>query len=116
MWRFIKKAFAVIETFFNLSYVNSLECISMNNQEYKVRPKMIDVNSNEPVFFPYNIKVNKCSRSCSDINDPYAKLYVPDIIKNINVKVFNLMSRINETKQIMWHETCKCICRLTSAV
>ena len=116
MWRFIKKAFAVIATFFNLSYVNSLECISMNNQEYKVRPKMIDVNSNEPVFFPYNIKVNKCSRSCSDINDPYAKLYVPDIIKNINVKVFNLMSRINETRQIMWHETCKCICRLTSAV
>ena len=98
-------------TFFNLSYVNSLECISMNNQKCKARPKVINVKNNEPVFYPYSIKVNKCSRSCSNINDQYAKLCVPDIIKNINVKVFSLMSRINETRQIIWHETCKCIYR-----
>ena len=116
MWRFFKNAFAMIATLFSLPYVNSLECISMNNQECKARPKIIDVNNNEPVFYPYSIKVNKCSGSCSNINDPYAKLCVPDIIKNINVKVFNLMSRINETRQIIWHETCKCTCRLTSAV
>ena len=103
-------------TFFSIPYVNSLECISMNNQECKARPKIIDVNNNEPVFYPYSIKVNKCSGSCSNINDPCAKLCVPDIIKNINVKVFNLMSRINETREIIWHETCKCVCRLTSAV
>ena len=79
MWRFVKKAFAVVTTSFNLSYVNSL-----------ARPKIIDVNSNEPVFYPYSIKVNKCSESCSNINNPYAKLCIPDIIKTINVKVFNL--------------------------
>ena len=116
MWRFFKKAFAVITTLFNLSYVNSLECILMNKQECKARPKIIDVNNNEPVFYPYSVKVNKSSRICSNINDPYAKLCVSDIIKNINVKVFNLMSRINETRQIIWYETCKCVCRLTSAV
>ena len=116
MWIFLKKAFTVMATFFNLSYVNSLECISMNNQKCKSRPKIINVNNNEPVFYPYFIKVNQCSGICSNINDPYAKLCVPDIIKSINVKVFNLMSRINETRQIIWHETCKCICRLISAV
>ena len=116
MWRFIKKAFAVITAFFNLSYVISLECISMSNQECKARPKIIDINNNEPVFYPYSIKINKCSRSCSNINDPYAKLCIPDIIKNLNVKIFNLMSRINETRQIIWHETYKCVCKLTSAV
>ena len=36
--------------------------------------------------------------------------------KFINVKVFNLMQRINETRNIIWHETCECVCRLTSAV
>ena len=87
----------------------------MNNQECKARPKIIDVNNNEPVFYPYSIKVNKCSGSCSNISDPYAKLCVPDIIKNMNVKVFNLMSRIHETRIIIWHETCKCVCRLNSA-
>ena len=116
MWRFLKNAFAMISTFFGLPYVNSLECISMNNQECKARPKIINVNNNEPVFYPCSIIVNKCGGSCSNINDPYAKLCVPDIIKNMNVKVFNLMSRINETRQIIWHETCKCVCRLTSAV
>ena len=58
MWRFIRKASAVIANFFNLSYVNSLECISMNNQECKARPKIINVNNDELVFYPYSIKVN----------------------------------------------------------
>ena len=109
MFGFIKKAFVVIVAFFNLSYVNSLECVSMSNQECKARPKTIDVNSNEPVFYPYSIKVNKCSGSCNTVNEAYAKLCVLDIVKNINVKLFNLMSRINETRQIIWHETCCCV-------
>ena len=88
----------------------------MNNQECKARPKVIDINNNEPVFYPYSIKENKCSPSCCNINDPYAKLCISHIVKNINVKVFNLISRINDTRQIIWHETYKFVCRLTSAV
>ena len=53
----------------------------MNNQECKARPKIININNNEPVFYPYSIKVNKCSRSCSNIIDPYAELCVPGVIK-----------------------------------
>ena len=102
--------------FFNAVKVNSLKCMSVVNQKCMYRPKIIDVNSEEPVFYPYFIKVNKCSGSCNNINDPFAKLCVPDVSKNINVKVFNLMSRINERRQMIWHETCKCVCRLTSAV
>ena len=41
---------------------------------------------------------------------------VPDVVKNLNVKVFNLMSRSNETRHIKWHETCKCKCRLDASV
>ena len=102
--------------FFNAVKVNSLKRMSVVNQKCMYRPKIIDVNSEEPVFYPYFIKVNKCSGSCNNINDPFAKLCVPDVSKNINVKVFNLMSRINERRQMIWHETCKCVCRLTSAV
>ena len=68
------------------------------------------------MLYPYSTKVNKCSGSCNNINDPCARLCVPDIIKNINVRVFNLMQRINETKHIIWHETCKCVCKLTASV
>ena len=67
-------------------------------------------------FIIYSIKVNKCSGSCNNINDPYSKLFVPHVVKNINVKVFDLMSRTNQTRHIKWHETCKCRCRLDANV
>ena len=68
------------------------------------------------LFYPYSIRINKFKGSCSTINDTYAKLCVPDTIKNINVKVFNLISRTNETRHIEWHKTCKCKCRLDASV
>ena len=49
-------------------------------------PKILNVNSNEPLFYPYSTEVNKCSGSCNNINDPYAKLRVPDVVKNIMSK------------------------------
>ena len=64
------------------------------------------------MFYPFSIKVNKCSGNCNNINDPYAKICVPDTVKDLNVRVFNLMSRNNETRHIKWDKTCKCICRL----
>ena len=45
-----------------------------------------------------------------------AKLCVPDVVKDLHVKVFNMLARINETRKVVWHETCKCVCRLTSAI
>ena len=80
------------------------------------RRKIIDLNKNEPAFYPYSIKVNKCSGHCNNINDPMAKLCVPDIARDMNIKVFNLLARINETRKVVSHETCKCVCRLRSAV
>ena len=68
------------------------------------------------MFYPFSIKVNKCRGNCNNINDPYVKLCVPDIIKNVNVKVFNLMSWSNQTRHIGWHESCKCKCRLDASV
>ena len=118
MHRFVKRIFvsAMMFSGCNLSSVNPLECVSMNNQECKVRPEIVNVNSNEPIFFPFIIKTSTCSGSCNNINDPYAKLRVLDVVKNLNVKVFNLMSRTNETRHIKWHETFKYKCRLDASV
>ena len=85
-------------------------------QECRVRPQIVNVNSNEPVFFPFSIKTSKCGGSCNNISNPYAKMCVSDVVKNLNVKVFNLMSRANETRHIEWHETCKFKCRLHGSV
>ena len=74
--------------------------ISMNNQECKVKPQIVNVNSEESVFFPFSIKTSKCSGSCNSINDLYTNMCVPDVVKNLNLKVFNLVSRTNETRHI----------------
>ena len=73
MFVFIKKWF-YIGSLFSSSLVSatSLSCISMKNQEHKVKPENINVDSNEPVFYPFSIETSKCSRSCNNINDPYA--------------------------------------------
>ena len=64
----------------------------MKNQECRVREEVINVNTNNPVFYLFSVKVNKCSGKCNNINDQYARLCVPNVIKNINLKVSNLMS------------------------
>ena len=119
MFGFIKKLFFVGLSV--LSYLNPvsaipLSYISMNNQECKVRPEIINADSNDPVFYPFSIKTSKCSGNCNNINDPYAKICVPDVVQDLNVKVFNLMSRTNEARHTKWHETCKCKCRLDAIV
>ena len=90
MLGFIKNCFftAITIVRYNILNINSLECVSVNNHKCTTRTKIIHINNNEPMFYPFSIKVNKCSRSCSNINDPYTKLCVPDVVKNINVKVF----------------------------
>ena len=82
MFGFIKKlCFTGLTILSTLASVNSLKCISMNNQECKVRPEIVNVNSNKPVFYPFSIKTSKCSSSCNNMNDPYAKLCLPDAVK-----------------------------------
>ena len=93
----------------NVLSVNLLKCVLMNTQVRKVRPQLININSNEPLFYPYSVKISKCSGSWNNINDLFGKLCVPDVL-------FNLMSRSNETKHIKWHQACKCKCRLERSV
>ena len=60
---------------------SALKCISINNQECKIIPEIINTNSNEPLFYPYSTKISKCSGSCNNINDPYSGLRTADVVK-----------------------------------
>ena len=103
---------------FSILKVNALECLSVINQKCMPRPKILDVNEGvgKASFYPYNVLVNKCSGSCDTLDDPMAKMCVPNITKNVNMKVYNFLMRLNETRNVLWHESCKCICRLNSSV
>ena len=96
MFIFIKKIFYIGSLCLStLVSAISLSCILLKNHECKVRPKIADINSNNPIFYPFSIKINKCGGNCNNSNDPYAKICVPDTAKYLNVRIFNLMSRTN---------------------
>ena len=103
---------------FSIIKTRALECVSVINKKCKPRPKILDVNEGvgEALFYPYNVLVNKCSGSCNALDDPMAKMCVPNIIRRVNMKVYNFLMRLNETRNVLWHESCKCVCRLNSSV
>ena len=76
---------------FSIIKTKALECVSVVNQKCMPRPKILDVNEGvgEALFYPSNVLVNKCSGSCNILDDPMAKLCVPNIIKRVNMKVFD---------------------------
>ena len=94
---------------FSIIKTRALECVSVINRKCMPRPKIFDVNEGvgEALFYPYNVLVNKCSGRCNMLNNPMARLCVPNIIKRINMKVYNFLMRLNETLNVLWHESCK---------
>ena len=69
--------------------------MSVVNQKCTPRPKILDV------------LVNKCSGSCNTLDYPMAKLCIPNIVKRVNMKVYNFLMRLNEIRNVLWHESCK---------
>ena len=88
-------------------------CLLLKNQECKVRKVIID---NDYLIFPYKIKVDECIGICNDIDNPYFKVCLPDSVKNINIKSFNLLSKKSVLKNILLHQSCKCACLLDEKV
>ena len=103
---------------FSIIKTKALECVSVVNRKCMPRPKILDVDEGvgEALFQPYNVLVNKCSGSCNTLDDPMAKMCVPNIVKRVNMKVYNFLMRLKETRNVLSHESCKCVCRLNSSV
>ena len=74
---------------FSIIKTKALECVSVVNQKCMPRPKLLDVNegAGKALFYRYNVLVNKCSGSCNTLDDPMARMCVPNIVKRVNMKV-----------------------------
>ena len=86
---------------------NSPDCFLLKNEKCKVRKVIVN---NDYMTFPYKIKVDKCVGSCNDVKNPYFKVCLPDVVKNISIKVFDSLSQRNVLKNISFHKSCKCGC------
>ena len=103
---------------FHVIKTKALEYVSVVNQKCMPRPKILDVNEGigEALFYPYKVLVNKCSGSFNTLDNPMSKICVPKIVKNVNMQVYNYLMRFNETRNVLWHESWKCVCKLSSSV
>ena len=90
------KIISLLISLFSIVKTKALECVSVVNRECMPRPEILDVNEGvgEALFYPYNVLVNKCSGSCNTLDDPMARLSVPNVIKNVNMKVYNFLMRL----------------------
>ena len=74
----------------------TMECLTLNNRSCEARSTLIKIISDKTFFHIFTVSVNKCGRSCNTANDPYARVCVLNKVKNMNVKVFNLMFGVKE--------------------
>ena len=64
-----------------------------------------NINSNEePLYYSFTASINKCVESWNTVDDPYTQICVPNKVKNMNVKKFNLMPRENEKRFLVQHK------------
>ena len=112
------KIISLLISLFSIIKTKALECVSVVNQKCMPRPKILDVNEGvgEALFYPYNVQVNKCSGSYNTLDNPMTKLCVPNVIKGVNMQVYSFLMRLNETRNVLWHESCKCVFKLNSSV
>ena len=84
------KIISLLISLFGIIKTKALECVSVVNQKCMARPKILEVNEGvgEALFYPYNLLENKCSGSCNTLNDPMAKMCVPNIVKRVNMKIY----------------------------
>ena len=97
------KIISLLISLFSIIKRKALEYVSVVKQKCMPRPKILDVNEGigEALFYSYTVLVNKCSRSCNNLDNPMSKICVPKIVKNVNMHVYNFLMRLNETRNVL---------------
>ena len=104
LWH-IKQVFIAL-----LSFGESLatKCVSLNNEPCIIRPTLIELNTVERNCYPFMISLDKCNGSCNVVDDVSTKIFVPSETKDVNLKVFNMITKMNEAKTLVTYVLCNC--------
>ena len=94
---------------------NHTKCISLSNQKYIIQSMLINLHPNEHSqefhYYPFAVKLDRCFGSFNTLNDLSNKVYVPRKTEDLNLRVFNMIAGINESKTLTKHISCECKCR-----
>ena len=114
MFRLIKKIFIGLLTDLVNGY-NHTKCVLLSNQKCMTQSNLINFHANkysqEFHYYPFVIKLDRYVGSFNTLNDLSNKVCVPNKAENLNLNVFNMITRINELKALTKHISCQCKCK-----
>ena len=114
MFELIKKIFIGLLTGL-FSGSNHTKCVSLSNQKCMTQATLINLHPNEYSqefdSYAFAVKLDRCVGRCNTLNDLSNKVCVPNKTKDLNLNVFNMITRINESKTLTKHISCQCKCR-----
>ena len=89
----------------------AIQCVSMNNQPCAARPMLNDLNLDELHYCPFMSILDRCDGSCNTVEDPFGRICVPNKMKVVTLKVFQMITGVNKSKTLMKHISCDCECK-----
>ena len=106
MFKIIFKIFiGLLTSILNAS--NHTKCASLRNQKCEIQPTLTNLHPNEYCrefhYYPFAVKLARCVRSYNTFNDLSNKLCVPNKTEDLNLRMFNIITRINESKTLSKH-------------
>ena len=88
-----------------------IKCVlSKNNQQCMIRITLIDGNLDGLHYYPFVISMNSCDESCNTAEDPFGRIFASNKMEDLNLKVFNMIKGINESKTLAKRISCECRC------
>ena len=111
MFRLNKHVFITLLSF---SECTATKWLTLDNETYLIRSTLIDLNPIEINYYPSMIGLYKCNGCCNVVDDLSTKICFPGEAKDLNVKVFNIITRRNEAKTLVKHISCDCKCKFNN--
>ena len=98
-----------------VSTSNHTKCVSLSNQKCMIQLTFINLHPNEYSqelhYYPFAAKLDRCVGSCNTLNDLSNKVCVPNYTEDLNLRVLNMITGINESKTLTKHLSCECKCK-----
>ena len=120
MFPLIKEDFFAILSFSEslANIVNTLgheKFISLNNQECIAKPTLINLRPIEYIeglhYYVFAVNLDRFMRRFNTVNDLSNKVCLPNRTEDLDLSLCNMITRINESKILTRHISCKCKCK-----
>ena len=86
----------------------------LSNEKCMTQPTFLNLHPNEYSqeihYYPFAVKSDRCVGSCNTLNELSNKVAVSNKIEDLDISVFNMITKINQLETVTKHISCECKC------